>query len=290
MPTRYSSFAEIVQRGQQMLEALARHGVSAKPGSVLLRCLASAREAQRHFETQSDLAETLAGNLVRDLANLSMLSNSVLMASPSLLAQAHHHLHALAQGDPGPTTPGVRSQARSFAFELICASACDRFASNTQLKEPDVTCLFEESTWGLACKTVSGNPESAVSAIRKGIAQLEATNCNYGLLVLQVTDLFPHDEMRRRHSSTSELTQHLLELVVKTAGPIVDLAQARFNQHGNWPGEQVRGVLFLAHTIGYLDTAHVLGTGELRAFHPPFSKDLEGRFGTDFQRALEGLY
>lgn len=49
-------------------------------------------------------------------------------------------------------------------------------------------------------------------------------------------------------------------------------------------------MLFLAHTVGYLDTAHVLGTGELRAFHPPRRVDLEDRLGAKFQRALEGTY
>lgn len=104
-------------------------------------------------------------------------------------------LRDLASGAHAITAPAPRSNQGDRAFELVCAGAIGRYAEAVSLEEPDVLCTFEGQRWGVACKATSGTPAQAGKLIREGARQLQGSAANCGIVIVRITDVFPHEQM-----------------------------------------------------------------------------------------------
>jgi hypothetical protein len=91
-------------------------------------------------------------------------------------------------------------------FELLVAAILFRMLSKVQLdkirpskrdrRNPDVIGEFHGKRWGFACKTCHAkNPKSFVERVEEGIDQIEKANVERGIVVVNLKNLIPHDEI-----------------------------------------------------------------------------------------------
>jgi hypothetical protein len=91
-------------------------------------------------------------------------------------------------------------------FELFVAGILFRMLSNIELdkvkaskgdkRNPDVIGKYKGKRWGFACKTShTKSPKSFVERIEDGIAQIEAADVERGIVVVNLKNLIPHDEI-----------------------------------------------------------------------------------------------
>lgn len=141
-----------------------------------------------------------------DFANLWWLSSAVLhLRDAGYEAELAPKLTLLAKGDPLQLSAGDQSGERDVLFEVICACICSLFASDVRFQEPDLICRYADSSWGLACKVAYGTPAQTAKGIRKGMRQIEGSAADLGIVVVQLTNRFPHDKMYDVDPSTGEI-------------------------------------------------------------------------------------
>jgi hypothetical protein len=111
----------------------------------------------------------------------------------------HGHLQELRSSDPILTGPsGSSTTARNGTWELLLASLVSPFASNVRRAEPDILMEFEGATVGLAAKVLySKSTATRADTVVLGADQLEKSVAEYGFVVVNLVELFPHAEMFR---------------------------------------------------------------------------------------------
>jgi hypothetical protein len=110
--------------------------------------------------------------------------------------EVRRRLRDLASGDHAFTKRASQSNERDLVFEIVCAGVLARTTADVAFVEPpDLVCSLAGVRYGVACKVAYGEPASVASAIRRGAKQIEASACEKGLIVVRVTDIFPHDEL-----------------------------------------------------------------------------------------------
>ena len=86
------------------------------------------------------------------------------------------------------------SQHRNFAWELVSFCCLSRFTEKTDFNEPDISALYGGVKFGFPCKVLySENPEKQAATIIKGVKQLETSDCEFGLILVNVSNLLLHD-------------------------------------------------------------------------------------------------
>jgi hypothetical protein len=60
---------------------------------------------------------------------------------------------------------------------------------------PDVIAELEGSRWAFACKVMhSDSPKTFLDRVREGIDQIERSDAEYGIVVISLKNLLPHDD------------------------------------------------------------------------------------------------
>lgn len=91
-----------------------------------------------------------------------------------------------------PTADDGRS--RDAVWELLAACIMASHCEDVHYEEPDIACMFRHAKFGVACKfAYSNNRRTQLDAIMKGVRQLEDSECEYGVVLVNVTNLIPHD-------------------------------------------------------------------------------------------------
>ncbi|HEY3856746.1 MAG TPA: hypothetical protein VGO67_20360 [Verrucomicrobiae bacterium] len=104
------------------------------------------------------------------------------------------------------TANAEEKDANNKVFELLVAGVLFRILSNIRLEKPkqakrdkrnpDVIGEFRGRRWGFACKTShSNNPKSFLDRVREGVAQIEAADVERGVVIVNLKNLIPHDEI-----------------------------------------------------------------------------------------------
>lgn len=107
-----------------------------------------------------------------------------------------NRLRDLCAGSHSASTTARTSTERNRAFELICAGWLSRFATDVALEDPpDVSCSFDWRRWGVACKVAYGEPRTIAKSIAFGAEQLQKSPCDRGIVLVRITDCFPHDRV-----------------------------------------------------------------------------------------------
>jgi hypothetical protein len=96
-------------------------------------------------------------------------------------------------GDPILTRPGPHSTRRSFAWEVIVASAAATIADDVRFEEPDIVCSFQGRDFVIPVKTVNSEGQLG-RRIKEGVKQAESRP-HGGLVVVDVVALAPHDRL-----------------------------------------------------------------------------------------------
>jgi hypothetical protein len=123
----------------------------------------------------------------------------------------------LLKADTRWALPLRRSRQRDRMWEIVVAGAMLRGFRDVSLSEPDVTAQLREATWGVACKVLHAkNPETARKRVFEGIDQIERSPVRAGAVVLNVTNVIPHDPIWHSIQLGSALTAGSLGEVLAT--------------------------------------------------------------------------
>ena len=267
-----TGFEEILKEIDDLASYLARNNISLSPQSRLAQAIDNARKAVESWQNDIVPPSLDAHLCTSDLANIWRLSSLVMRAKRTQLeTELIKKLPLLARADPLPLTPGKQSTERDKMFEVIVACVCSLFASGVHFLEPDIVCTYKQARWGIACKAAYGSSRTTAQKIRDGIGQIERSGAELGIVVVQMTNRFPHNNMYKVDNATSEIKslsnekaqkclfqQHLKQLSDEIESEMTN----NLKQHPHELDNKVRGVLFVANTVAYFKARRaVMGGG-----------------------------
>lgn len=103
-----------------------------------------------------------------------------------------------------PTASPKNKDTNNKVFELFVAIILFQICSNLSFDDPhsskgdnpDVLGEYDKKRWAFACKVShSENPKTFLERIRDGIAQIEKAKTDRGIVVINLKNLIPHDEI-----------------------------------------------------------------------------------------------
>lgn len=91
------------------------------------------------------------------------------------------------------TTDSDQSQERDYAWELLIGCLCSTFCNSLTFGEPDLLYQYRNVDWAIACKVLySKNRDQQIKRIIDGVKQIEKSTAQYGIVVVNVTNLLDH--------------------------------------------------------------------------------------------------
>jgi hypothetical protein len=145
------------------------------------------------------------------------------------LTQFRRHWRSLKGGNPLVTAPSYgHCQKRTRCWELVLASLCANFCEQVLDEEPDIVAVRQQMRLGIAAKMLFTSTKSALlSRIEEGIDQLERSAIDAGIVAINLTDVYPHEQqfvalhrMRYKHPSTLHFAINCwVDDFVETYGP-----------------------------------------------------------------------
>jgi hypothetical protein len=169
-------------------------------------------------------------------------------------SQMKERLRLLGKGDPAMVRPGKSSRQRNLLFELRCACALARTVPGVRLVEPpDVALCHADLDWGLACKVAYGSHDQIADAVQVGVGQVERAQVDGGLVVVDMTSVFPHADMSPHLPDAPEFPatlrsgveayEYAVSLLEPTAVEVVGRLRLRESQV-----RKTHGIVFMGHT------------------------------------------
>lgn len=258
MGFRITSFDDAVARIEAFKIYLDSLGASVHPSSRLASDIRLARRILKMYHEHSIEPNFDEYSNMGRFTALHWLAERFLRIQGGPLASSiGPFFRRLSSGDQNHLYVGAQSQDRNYLFEAICAEAATQFSGEVNLGvEPDVLCRFRGNAWGLACKVIYSG-KSAAKAILEGMDQILRSGAEYGFVVVDLTNVFPHRAMFDLDPETNEVTAlrypeanaaRFGGLLAKTVRPIEQRALrllSRSSMAGN-PG--LRGVIYVART------------------------------------------
>jgi len=287
--------AAISDAADRLASLLAQHGININPSSWLAKLIANARRLPSQsvgvIHLPNELPDETAARLERMRLGMDMMiiADVVEAASGAIHRElVKGRLRALRSGCHASTTKASSSLERNLAFELVCAGWLSQFAADVAFAEPpDLLCDFEGVRWGVACKVAYGSPNESACDITRGAMQLESSPCHVGVVVMRISDVFPHHQVpgfdaERRMILSAPTPQHAFDLADRLAdevvGPIVAALGSQGAERLMKKHPKLQAVVFVGHTL-----AHVHGSqGAVPTGVPIFKRFLTDEPGPRF--------
>lgn len=175
-------------------------GIRIRPGSRLDEAMGKVRLLRAKAE--ADEAINLGSpeknqRWFMDAVGVDFLAKALRRGESAGLTGFDEHYTYIAEADPILTGPSGASQtARNKTWELLLASLVSTIASNVTPDEPDVLCSFNGSRLGLAAKVVYSDVINRhLGRVSEGAGQIEDSQAHQGLVVVNLVEKFPHEEM-----------------------------------------------------------------------------------------------
>lgn len=265
------SFNNVLEKSDRLITYLDGKGIKINNSSVFSKLIQDARQVQKYYEENDVPLDCPAEEFVGSVANLWHLADAILGAIGSPLEQQFEkRLKSIAKGNPCQLSNEFLSDERVDIFELICAKICSHFGTNVEFGEPDVLSRYKNMTWGLACKSAFGTERTLAKAIRKGVKQIISSDVDCGIVVVQITNTFPHNAMYGRNPENGNImtykdrnmyVNHFQSLIVKEVNKIELERKKLFSLNPIDSGGKVRAILYLAQTIGTFEQMMVIMGG-----------------------------
>jgi hypothetical protein len=204
----FVSYAVAQEQTVAFERLLSERGIRIKPGSQLeAACLLTMELREQQLSPSRRAPAAALRNDLRQVVGLLQLVRLLLRA------QAHpdfdhlfRHLRVLNEGSPTQNTPAPQGdQASNKLFELLVALATMNSGQDVRLddpenpdgKNPDVLATMPDGRrWGFACKVIHGDaPMTLFERIIDGVAQIERSEAEVGLVVANFKNRLPHDEL-----------------------------------------------------------------------------------------------
>jgi hypothetical protein len=201
------SFARAEQMAIELEALLKTHRLSIAPGSAFEAAVLTAmqiREWKRSAYTIGTGADVRSHYRamfgVQELASLI-----VSVRNHANFNNLIPHLRLLSRGSALQNTKSRgNDEATNKLFELLVACLLMQFADEVELDDPtrstgsnpDVLATIAGRRWGFACKVLhSIHPEGFLEHVRKGVAQIERSPAQVGVVVFNLKNVLPHDEL-----------------------------------------------------------------------------------------------
>ncbi len=184
---------------------LRQHGITIRAGSQLEQATLSVLDVLYYKEVggQRDLDDIRPK--FRDMIGLTELGGLVLSVKnhPSFRSLLKH-LALLNDGVALQNLPSPeRDQATNKVFELWAATLAMHCGSDVELDDPfhsagdnpDVLVTVSGRRWGIACKVIHTlQPESFIQNLDKGLAQIDASSAEVGVVIFNLKNVLRHEE------------------------------------------------------------------------------------------------
>jgi hypothetical protein len=268
----------IVDRLQQQLRAL---GITPNPSCELVRACKEVLALDAELKATGG---TRGGDFGRRVHSILPVRQWCRMLEEGIGTSLEGDLRQLAgtitSGDPALHRDGPRSKDRDVAFEVYAACLATRFATDVRLDGPDLLFRFGGQTIGVACKAIYGNDVS--KPLRKGRDQIEAAKCDAGIVLVQLTNRIPRNELFRCiNQATQEYTvwtraadalRRFDELAITAADPLRDEAPKAMGR-----STKTLGVVAIAEGVCYSNDIAItlLHLCQGIACHRPLSPKLD---------------
>ncbi len=210
-------------------QILGRHGIEIEKGSLLEHsCLLLKRQRDLNESAalgdQTPITEQLYQELQEAIGIMAPVRLIVRHAAHPDFGQLVPHLRLLNQGSVLQTLPAnYMDKASNKLFELRVALAAMGTGQAILVDNPDTSSgggnpdvlarMADGRRWGFACKVINGDaPMSLFQNIEKGVAQVECSDCDVGLVVGSLKNRLPHDEVfpvLERHQDRIVVGAHL---------------------------------------------------------------------------------
>jgi hypothetical protein len=238
--------------------------------------------------------------LMRDAMGTDWLIDALRRSQRWLDSVDPERLRVLRGPDINLMRAAAQSGDRDVSWELLVGALVSTFARDVDLVEPpDLRCTYGGAKWGLAAKILySGDPNRHIDRIVEGAKQIERSDADVGLVIVNGVNLVPHDELF--HVTDGGLI-HNFNDAAEPKRMLRDAADRFFKgintpsilrrltaEADGTPRHKTRGVLLFLQAVfgfrGAIATASVAHLFEFRKilagerkFHLLFNKAAQGR-------------
>jgi len=187
----------LARRGEEVLERIARAGVTVPPGNRIARAISRLDTLNEELRAGRFPAETDFATQRLILEHQSTLLDALLVVfalderkvGPRAIKEVH--LSALLEGADLPLSEG-HDRSRDFQFEAVVGASLALAGLQVQFGEPDFHVAFYDSEIGVAVKRISSaKPTKVYDRLREANQQLRA-NALQGIAVVNL-DAWPSD-------------------------------------------------------------------------------------------------
>jgi hypothetical protein len=135
--------------------------------------------------------------LMRDAMGTDWLIDALRRSQRWLDSVDPERLRVLRGPDINLMRAAAQSGDRDVSWELLVGALVSTFARDVDLVEPpDLRCTYGGAKWGLAAKILySGDPNRHIDRIVEGAKQIERSDADVGLVIVNGVNLVPHDEL-----------------------------------------------------------------------------------------------
>lgn len=290
------TFNSVIEKAEKLDAYFKSQSLSLHPSSILAQSMRKLHQIQSFYDQHVPDGFDAVG-ATNDVANLWYLCDAVLGSVGTPFEDVMKpHLALLASGNPMPLKQANRSNERDRVFELICARVCSEFASDVRFEEPDVLATYSGQRWGLACKSAYGNVATIAKAIRKGASQIKNSIAEKGLVVVQLTNIFPHRQMYLENKKTGVISSFNNEkdqyglfasLIEKLVISIENEGAKLYQKYPVDISNRVRGVLFVTQTASLFRERTTIMAGCRLISHGKIGE--EATFGQEFNGHLQSI-
>ena len=170
---------------------LAENGVTPRETTPLYAQLKTVEEFP-HLVAQLSSADNEACPIVRDGIGINFFLRALNRAVAYGL-DLTPMLHVFRGDDLNLLRWGKSSKSRDEAWDVLVAALCAPFCTHVRFDEPDVRVVFDGLDLGLACKMpYRTDPKRHLNQIMEGVAQLERSTADYGLIMVNLVNILAH--------------------------------------------------------------------------------------------------
>lgn len=200
-----SSFEDIKTKTDSFRKYLKNLNVETQPNSpinIILNSINTVIELYHSGEIPNGEI-----NELKDAANGWVISDLFLQIQGTKLESLFiSKWPLLSSGNPRLLQRSGSSNERDLLHEVYCAATFANFCDSIEFDEPDLTLIFLNYKWGIACKNPTGSTSSIRKAIRKGINQIENARVDFGIVAIDLTNIINHSEILIDRRNTGEYT------------------------------------------------------------------------------------
>jgi hypothetical protein len=188
-------------------DVLKENGVVLEPGSPFDRQLRSVGNMARFYHSGKPIPSDIDPYLhLREAMGTDYLIRAIHRERTVLIPTMKRHWVNFQGPDVLLQYTFTPCQQRNKVWEVLVAAIVSRFCFDTELNERhDVLCTRGGRRWALECKVFNtDNMKTNIELIMKGVAQVDDSDADVGMVVVNLTGFFEHDLFWKRDEESGK--------------------------------------------------------------------------------------